>query len=519
MSSGRWLFGSFFLGGFECSTHLTPEGHRLDVVAASRHDVQAAEDYALCRAVGIRAVREAARWPIVDRGGRLDLAGVRDLARLGRQAGLTLIWDLMHYGYPDDLDPFSPAFVERFREYARAVARVVRAETDGPTWYTPINEISYHAFAGGSVGYFAPFGVGRGAEYKRVLVRASIAAANAIWEVDPAARILNVDPLIRVQPPPGRPDLQDQADHFNRHVVNETFDLLAGRREPELGGARAYLGVVGLNYYATNQWTIGTPEIPQRFVDWDEPGRVPLAELLLDIQDQYGGPLVIAETGNAAKGRAGWLRHLSSEVKRALERGVDVQGICLYPIVSTPDWEDPTASFEGGLFDIRPGANGHVARVLSAPAGVALREAQAVFDPNNLPAEPLAGESPPPSVPTVPIARPLDQARFRSDNFSYQVLLAGEALAVELYSFEPGTPPGPHRHASTEHVLTVIAGVATVAVGEHTVELHVGETVLVPAGQYHSIDNNHPERLIVQQVSAPKAWDARFGGPHPSTLG
>jgi len=93
----RWLFGSLFLGGFECSTHLTVEGHRLDVIAATQHDAQAREDYALCRSVGIRAVREAARWPIFDRGGAPDLAPIRELARLGREAGLVQIWDLMHY--------------------------------------------------------------------------------------------------------------------------------------------------------------------------------------------------------------------------------------------------------------------------------------------------------------------------------------------------------------------------------------------------------------------------------------
>jgi hypothetical protein len=81
------LFPSFFLGGFECSTHRTPEGRRLDVVASTQHDVLAREDYALCRAVGPRAVREAARWPRLDRGGALDLAEVRRLARLGRAAG------------------------------------------------------------------------------------------------------------------------------------------------------------------------------------------------------------------------------------------------------------------------------------------------------------------------------------------------------------------------------------------------------------------------------------------------
>lgn len=91
----------------------------MDLIAMTQHDAQASADYDLCRSVGIRAVREAVRWPFVDRGGALDLEGVRQLARLGREAGLTQIWDLMHYGYPDDLNPFSDDFLNRFVAYAR----------------------------------------------------------------------------------------------------------------------------------------------------------------------------------------------------------------------------------------------------------------------------------------------------------------------------------------------------------------------------------------------------------------
>src|SRR5215207_5045806 len=98
-------------------------GRRLDLVAATQHDKLAREDYRLCRSAGIHAVREAARWPLIDRTGLLDLDGVRELARIGREEGIAQIWDLMHYGYPDDLDPFTPAFRERFVAYARAVAQ------------------------------------------------------------------------------------------------------------------------------------------------------------------------------------------------------------------------------------------------------------------------------------------------------------------------------------------------------------------------------------------------------------
>ena len=65
----------------------------------------------------------------------------------------------------------------------------------------------------------APFSHGRGGEVKRALVRAAIGAAEAIWDVDPSARMLTVEPLVRLHPPAGRPDLRAEAEHFNEHVV------------------------------------------------------------------------------------------------------------------------------------------------------------------------------------------------------------------------------------------------------------------------------------------------------------
>ncbi len=514
----RRLFPSFFLGGFECSTHLTTEGHRLDVVAATQHDVQALEDYALCTSVGIQAVREAARWPILDRGGSLDLAPIRRLARLGREAGLVQVWDLMHYGYPDDVDLFAPEFVDRFVRFARAVAAAVRSETDGPTFYTPVNEISYNAWAAGEVGYMAPFARGRGGEVKRALARAAIAGADAIWEVDPGAHMLTVEPLVRLHAPSGRSALQAEADHFNEHVGPEAFDLLAGRLEPELGGSRAHLGIVGLNYYSGNQWTIAAPGAPQRSLDWDDPGWVPLSELLLDVERRYGGPLVLAETGSSGDSRAGWIDFLAREAAQALERGVDLQGICLYPIVTSPDWEDPTAFFDGGLFDLSPQPDGRLERVLDHAAAAALRAAQAVLDPENLPAHLLEAAPEPAAEPRLQLTRPRERARFKADNFACDTLLAGDSLTVDLLCLGPGGELPAHRHEHTEHLLTVITGRGRFRIGSESVDVGEGESVLAPSGLYHGVKNATDEPLLVQQVSAPKPWDARFFGPHPSAL-
>jgi len=511
------LFGSFFLGGFECSTHRTTEGHRLDVIAATQHDVQARDDYELCRREGILAVRESARWPILDRGGPIELDYVRRLARNAREVGVVQVWDLMHYGYPDDLDLFSDAFVARFARFARAVAEVVREETAGPIFFTPVNEISYNAWAAGEVAYMAPFGRGQGPLVKRALVRAAIAAADAIWEVDPDARMLTVEPLVRLHAPVGRPDLQGEADEFNESVVTEAFDLLAGRREPELGGSRAHLGIVGLNYYSGNQWTFAVPGEPQRSLDWDDPRWIPLSELLAEVERRYGGPVVLAETGSSGESRAPWIEFLAREAERVLELGVDLQGICLYPIVTSPDWEDPTAFFDGGLFDLEPQADGRLRRVLVHPVATALRAAQAALDPENVPEHPLDAPLDPEPEPGLQLVRPAERERFKADNFTCETLVAGESLTVELLCLSPGGEIPAHRHGETEHVLTVITGRARIRVGAESVEVAEGESIIAPAGLYHGVTNATGERLVVQQVSAPKPWDARFSGPHPSS--
>ena len=41
-----------------------------------------------------------------------------------------MIWDLCHYGWPDDVDVFTPGFVTRFERYARAVASYLRDHSD-----------------------------------------------------------------------------------------------------------------------------------------------------------------------------------------------------------------------------------------------------------------------------------------------------------------------------------------------------------------------------------------------------
>lgn len=333
---GTSLFASFFQAGFECSTHLLRSGKRLDLVAATGHDQYAAADYRRLRAFGIATAREGVRWHLVEpTPGRYDFSSVLPIIRAAEEVGVQVVWDLCHYGWPNGLDPFQPEFVGRLAGLARAFAEVLADETEAVPWITPINEISFLAHEGGEVGELNPFAVLRGNELKARLVQAAIAAVDAFWEVQPGARICHIDPLFSTIAHPDRPDDQAAAEAYSL-AKYQAWDMLCGRLRPELGGHPRYLDVIGVNYYPWNQWFYPNgPEIP-----WGHPLHQPLRELLRELYDRYGRPLFVAETSREGEERPAWLRYVCGEVLAARQEKIPVEGICWYPIVDYPGWDN-----------------------------------------------------------------------------------------------------------------------------------------------------------------------------------
>jgi hypothetical protein len=335
------LTKSFWVAGFECSCHRRSDGRRLDVIAATRHDVHAAADYARLRRAGIRTARDGVRWHRVERSpGRYDMSSLLPMVRAARNAGVQVIWDLCHYGWPDGLDIFAPEFVDRFTEYARAVARVIAAETDEPAFYCPINEISFWSWAGGDVAYLNPFAMDRGFELKAQLARASLSAIEAIWSVDGQARFLQAEPAIHIVGDPTVPGSDLEAEG-HRLAQYQSWDMLAGRLWPQLGGDERFLDVPGVNFYPTNEWVLDGPTIWRSDPpDPPDPRYRPLREILREVWQRYGRPMLISETGDQGSGRASWLRYVAEEARAARRAGVPVEGICLYPILDYPGWDD-----------------------------------------------------------------------------------------------------------------------------------------------------------------------------------
>jgi beta-glucosidase/6-phospho-beta-glucosidase/beta-galactosidase len=352
IGSDHSVFRSFLQGGFECSAHRRGDGVRLDLLASTQHERYASSDYQHLGSYGLRTVRDGVRWHLIERSpGDYDWRSFLDMFQAARAAHVEVIWDLCHYSCPDHLDIWSPQFIDRFAAFAGALARIVRDESDEVPLYCPINEISYWAWAGGEVGRINPGTVGQGPTLKRQLVRAAIAAIDAIRAVDDRARFVLAEPLIHVEPASTHPDHVEAAERY-RLTQFEVHDLLSGRQEPELGGAEQYLDIIGCNFYPDNQWYLNGSTIPLGHHAYR-----PLPQMMREVFARYGRPLLIAETGAEGRAKSYWLHFVCGEVREAIQDGIPVLGVCLYPVLDYHGWENDRACDVGLLSHAR--ADGH----------------------------------------------------------------------------------------------------------------------------------------------------------------
>ncbi|WP_300975288.1 family 1 glycosylhydrolase [Sphingomonas sp. LHG3406-1] len=338
------IFPTFFLSGFECSTFDWGTRGRRDMAAELQHYTHADEDYAMLKDLGIAVAREGIPWPLVDRGdGALDFSCIDPFLGAQRRHGILPIWDLCHYGYPDDLDPYSEAFVTRFEAYARTAASYVAERAHHrPLCFTPVNEPTYWGYMGGEWGWCAPFG--KSAEERRrftvALARADIAACKAIRSDHPDARFVHIDPLIWVVPPRDRPDLAEEARRESYEDAYIAWDIISGLKHPEYGGSLELIDILGFNNYSFGQLEYAGPATPHRPLEPGDKRIRPVADLIEEAWSRYRRPCIVAETSGLHGGRPEWLDDITSEGLAAINRGVDLHGICLFPAVDMTDWHN-----------------------------------------------------------------------------------------------------------------------------------------------------------------------------------
>lgn len=336
------MFKSFFIGGFECSTHRGRDGRRHDLIAATEHDRFALDDFKRLKSRGIQVAREGLRWHLIEQQPeRYDFSSVAPILNAAQKTGVQILWDLFHYGFPDDTNPFDPDFVYRFAQFSYKFAEFLEAETDDEAPFVcPFNEISFFTHAAGERGFFAPYQQKRGHELKPKLASAAIEAAKALQSVFPNARLLQIDPVFHIVPPTDSWEDWEKTEKY-RLAQFEGWDLISGRLQPELGGSPDYLDIVGVNYYFYNQWILAQePEAPGEMIEMSDARYRPFRDILREVYERYRRPIFISETGTENVERPAWLRYICEETRAAMRAGVPVEGICWYPILNHPGWDD-----------------------------------------------------------------------------------------------------------------------------------------------------------------------------------
>lgn len=353
MNSKLSEFQSFFWGGFECADHINKNGIRINLQTETEHRLRVFEDYQLLKSIGIRVVREGICWSLVEiQPYVFDFSRLLPFYKAAEKLGIQIIWDLCHFGFPSDLVPTHPKFSDRFEALAEAFCKFHAAHTATPLYVIPINEISFLSWLSGEARGTVPFTTNSGWEIKYHLCKAKIRAIKIIKSKLPNAVILTAEPLIKVhtsknsESAVSTPIDDAQIKHEYQY---QTMDILLGRMCPELGGSEDLIDFMGVNYYYNNQWNHQGEILPWPDVKKE---RIPFSELLMEVYGRYQLPMIITETGHFGKSRSQWMREICNQTRIAVKKGAKIHGICIYPVIDRPDWDDISKWCFAGIWDL-----------------------------------------------------------------------------------------------------------------------------------------------------------------------
>ena len=366
-------FSSFFMAGYECADHINRSGERVNLLKETRHDLRVQEDYRLLNSLGIKVAREGICWSDVEIVPFIfDFSKVKNRLEAAAEQGVQIIWDLCHFGYPDGLTPTHPQFTKRFMSLCRAFALWHKKASSAPLFVVPINEISFLSWHSGEVRGTVPFAINSGFDIKYHLCKAAIQGIEVLRQTDPDCKILLVEPLVKIHA--ANDEITPEAlEELNSHQF-QAMDIVMGKECPELGGSPFLFDMLGFNYYHNNQWD----HLDQTLI-WlpEERPLTPLSDLLQLAYRRYFRPMILSETGHFGSGRCQWIEEITVECRKAIIEGVDLRGICIYPVIDRPDWDDLKNYHNCGIWDLDDEKN----RVPNEPYITSVKKCIAMMDP------------------------------------------------------------------------------------------------------------------------------------------
>jgi beta-glucosidase len=357
-----------------------PGMRALDEYALTQHYQQWRADLDRAAGLGVSAIRWGIPWYRVQPGPQTWdwrwTDQVLDYAVNG--LGLTVILDLLHYGTPLWLDNsfLNARYPQRVADYAGAVAARYRSLV---RVYTPCNEPALNAHYCGRRAEWPPYLRGDDGFVRVVLAiaRGMQLTLQALQAEQPEMTTVQVEAVGRFRT--NQPGLAERVAQYNEEQYL-AFDLATGRVDEghplygflichgaapaELEAFRrqpARFDIFGANFYP---WSYGHVALRADGLFYRRPGsRTPgsaLAEVLLEVHERYGLPIMVTETASAGglAARAGWMDDTVAAVRGLRERGIPVVGYTWFPLLTLFDWRyrlgrRPLADFalHLGLYD------------------------------------------------------------------------------------------------------------------------------------------------------------------------
>ncbi|MDQ3306196.1 MAG: family 1 glycosylhydrolase [Actinomycetota bacterium] len=347
-----------FIGAFES---IYQPAHDRDVAETTEHDLRWRDDIALMTACHVRQLRYPLRWHRIEpEPGRFVWDHTDEVLGFMQDQGLSPIVDLLHHtSYPLWLgDLASPVFEPAFLRFVEAVANRY-------PWlpgYTVCNEPFTTLFLCGQQGIWPPYWRDlRGFVRLALNVFPAVTrASRALHDLLPAAEHVHVEASER------HTWCSAEGEEFARMANDRRFlltDLLLGRSiapdrpfvqdvlaaggEDLLTVEAGHIDVLGLDYYAHNQWEWSAAGEGTTMAS--APGS--LAELFTEYWERYRIPCILGETNirGFASDRATWLKWTLEQCELARDAGVDLRGYCWFPFIDSADWGSLLAECVGAI--------------------------------------------------------------------------------------------------------------------------------------------------------------------------
>jgi hypothetical protein len=280
-------------------------------------------DFTLVHSLSVVAADTTSWRTLETRPGHYDFTPLARICEGATTAARGVVIDLLNFEWPDYLDVTRNAFGDAFAEFADAAVQFLAAQCPQNITIVPVQQISLLAAAAGDFALLPPYLRSMGGLVQRQLVKAAIRASKLIRITLPRTSLLSVEPILDVCE--NQPSSEMAIARRQRIRSLEIWDMLTGRRCPELGGSGELLDSICVRFLQRHPWADLSPRASRESSRQQEalqPGSY--HGTLIEVHQRYRCPLLVA---GYSKEDGGKTHFLDQELTAALHGQVPIVGL------------------------------------------------------------------------------------------------------------------------------------------------------------------------------------------------